>query len=72
MKTKLIILLVVLLAGAGTITIVAVRVQQQQAREEKARQKVQSTTPNTNMMREMKPLTEPPIFPEKKTEKKKQ
>ena len=63
MKTKLIVLIVVLLAGAGAITIVAIRVQQH-AREEKARQKVQDST--TNMMREMKPLTEPPIFPEKK------
>ena len=63
MKTKLIILIVALVVGASGITIVAVRVQQQ-AKEEKARQKIQSTT--TNMMREMKPLTEPPIFPEKK------
>ncbi|HVX91053.1 MAG TPA: hypothetical protein VHC20_05520 [Candidatus Paceibacterota bacterium] len=66
MKTRLIILLVVLLAGAGTITVVAVRLQQQQTRERNARQKVQSATPNTNMMREIKPLAEPPIFPEKK------
>jgi len=63
MKTKLIVLIVILLVGAGAITIVSVRVQQQ-AKEEKARQKIQSAP--TNTMREMKPLTEPPIFPEKK------
>ena len=63
MKTKLIILIVTLIAGATGITIVAVRVQQH-AKEEKTRQKVQPTTTNTT--REMKPLTEPPIFPEKK------
>lgn len=63
MKPKLIILIVAIVVGATGITIVAVRVQQQ-AKEEKARQKIQNA--NTNMMREMKPLTEPPIFPEKK------
>lgn len=63
MKTKLIVLIVVLLAGGGAITIVAVRVQQQ-TKEEKARQKIQNAP--TNITREMKPLTEPPIFPEKK------
>lgn len=63
MKTKLVVLIVVLLAGGGAITIVAVRVQQQ-TREEKVRQKAQEA--QKNMMREMKPLTEPPIFPEKK------
>lgn len=63
MKTKLIVLIIVLLAGAGAITIVSVRVQQK-TKEEQARQKVQ--TAPTNTMREMKPLTEPPIFPEKK------
>lgn len=63
MKTKLVVIIVLLLAGAGAITIVAVRVQQQ-TRGEKTRQKVQEAP--TNMMREMKPLTEPPIFPEKK------
>lgn len=63
MKTKLVVLIVALLAGAGAIAIVTMRVQQQ-TREEKARQKVQEA--QKNMMREMKPLTEPPIFPEKK------
>jgi flagellar basal body-associated protein FliL len=63
MKTKLIIMIVVLLAGAGAITVVSVRVQQQ-TKEEKARQKIQNAP--TNITREMKPLTEPPIFPEKK------
>ncbi len=63
MKPKLIVLIVVLLAGAGAITIVTVRIQQQ-TKEEKARQKLQNAP--TNVTREMKPLTEPPIFPEKK------
>ena len=62
MKPKLFILIVTILVGTTGLTLVAIRVQQQ-AKEEQTRRTVQTTT--TNMMRQLKPLTAPPIFPEK-------
>lgn len=63
MKPKLLLLIVVLVLGATAIAVVSVRVQQQK-KDEEALRKVQ--TANTNMMQELKPITSPPIFPEKK------
>jgi hypothetical protein len=62
MKPKLFILIVTILVGTTGLTLVAIRVQQQ-AKEEQTRRTVQTTT--TNMMRQLKPLTSAPIFPEK-------
>jgi hypothetical protein len=62
MKSKLFILIVTILVGATGLTVIAIRVQQQ-AKEEQTRRTVQTTT--TNMMRQLKPLTTAPIFPEK-------
>lgn len=63
MKVKLFLIIVALAVGASVVTFVVIRVQEQK-KEEEVRQKVNTAT--TNMMREMKPLTAPPIFPEKK------
>lgn len=62
MKTKFLILVVAIAVGTTGLTVIAIRVQQQ-AREEQTRRTVQKTT--TNMMRQLKPLTSPSIFPEK-------
>lgn len=62
MKPKLFILIVTILVGTTGLTLVEIRVQQQ-AKEEQTRRTVQTTT--TNMMRQLKPLTSAPIFPEK-------
>ena len=62
MKPKFIMLIVAIAVGTTGLTVIAIRVQQQ-AREEQTRRTVQTTT--TNMMRQLKPLTAPPIFPEK-------
>jgi hypothetical protein len=62
MKTKFLILIVAIAVGTTGLTVIAIRVQQQ-AREEQTRRTVQTTT--TNMMRQLKPLTSPSIFPEK-------
>ena len=62
MKPKLLMLIVAIAVGTTGLTVIAIRVQQQ-AREEQTRRTVQTTT--TNMMRQLKPLTAPPIFPEK-------
>lgn len=63
MKLKLFILIAAIAVGASSITVVVVRVLDQNSNVE-ARQEIQSAT--TNLMREMKPLTAPPLFPEKK------
>ena len=62
MKPKFLILIVAIVVGTTGLTVIAIRVRQQ-AREEQTRRAVQTTT--TNMMRQLKPLTSPPIFPEK-------
>jgi uncharacterized protein HemX len=62
MKPKFLMLIVAIAVGTTGLTVIAIRVQQQ-AREEQTRRTVQTTT--TNMMRQLKPLTAPPIFPEK-------
>jgi len=62
MKPKFLMLIVAIAVGTTGLTVIAIRVQQQ-AREEQTRRTVQKTT--TNMMRQLKPLTAPPIFPEK-------
>ena len=62
MKPKLLILTVAIVVGATVLTVIAIRVQGQ-AKEEQTRRTVQTVT--TNMMRQLKPLTPPPIFPEK-------
>jgi hypothetical protein len=62
MKPKLLILIVAIAVGASGLTVIAIRVQQQ-SKEDEARRTVQSAT--TNMMRQLKPLTSPPNFPEK-------
>jgi len=62
MKPKFLMLILAIAAGNTGLTVIAIRVQQQ-AREEQTRRTVQTTT--TNMMRQLKPLTAPPIFPEK-------
>jgi hypothetical protein len=62
MKPKLFILIVAILVGAAGLTVIGIRVQQQE-KEEQTRRTVQTTT--TNMMRQLKPLTSPPVFPEK-------
>ena len=62
MKPKFLILIVAIAVGTTGLTVIAIRVQQQ-AREEQTRRTVQTTT--TNMMRQLKPLTSPFIFPEK-------
>jgi len=62
MKPKFLILIVAIAVGTTGLTVIAIRVQQQ-AREEQTRRTVQTTT--TNMMRQLKPLTPPPTFPEK-------
>lgn len=64
MKLKFLLILVAAVAlGASSLTIVVIRVLDQR-NETEARQQIQTAT--TNMMREMKPLTAPSIFPEKK------
>jgi len=63
MKLKLFVIIAAIVVGASTVTVVVMRVQEQK-KEEEARQKIHTAT--TNMMRELKPLTAPPIFPEKK------
>ena len=62
MKPKFLMLIVAIAVGASVLTVIVIRVQQQ-AREEQTRRTVQTTT--TNMMRQLKPLTAPAIFPEK-------
>jgi uncharacterized protein HemX len=62
MKPKFLMLIVAIAVGTTGLTVIAIRVQQQ-AKEEQTRRTVQTTT--TNMMRQLKPLTAPPIFPEK-------
>jgi hypothetical protein len=62
MKPKLFILIFTILVGTTGLTVIAIRVQQQ-AKEEQTRRAVHTTT--TNMMRQLKPLTSAPIFPEK-------
>ena len=62
MKPKFLMLIVAIAVGTTGLIVIAIRVQQQ-AREEQTRRTVQTTT--TNMMRQLKPLTAPPIFPEK-------
>lgn len=62
MKPKFLILIVAIVVGTTGLGVLAIRVQQR-AREEQARHTVQTTT--TNMMRQLKPLTSPSIFPEK-------
>ncbi len=62
MKPKLLILTVAIVVGPTVLTVIAIRVQGQ-AKEEQTRRTVQTVT--TNMMRQLKPLTAPPIFPEK-------
>jgi len=62
MKPKLLILTVAIVVGATVLTVIAIRIQRQ-AKEEQTRRAVQIVT--TNMMRQLKPLTAPPIFPEK-------
>ena len=62
MKPKFLFLIVAIAVGTTGLTVIAIRVQQQ-AREEQTRRTVQTTT--TNMMRQLKPLTSPSIFPEK-------
>jgi hypothetical protein len=62
MKPKLLILTVAIFVGATDPTVIASRIQGQ-AKEEQTRRTVQTVT--TNMMRQLKPLTAPPIFPEK-------
>ena len=63
MKPKVILLIVVLALGGTAITVVSIRVQQQK-KEEQTLRDVQAA--NTNMMQQLKPITSPPIFPEKK------
>jgi uncharacterized protein HemX len=63
MKPKVILLIVVLALGGTAITVVSIRVQQQK-KDEQTLRNVQAT--NTNMMQQLKPITSPPIFPEKK------
>jgi hypothetical protein len=62
MKPKLVILIAAIAVGGSGVMFVAIHIQQQ-AKEEHTIRKVQTAT--TNMMRELKPLTAPPIFPEK-------
>jgi Tfp pilus assembly protein PilV len=62
MKLKRFILIAVVAVGAGSLGIIAIGVLDQK-RETEARQEIQTAT--TNMMKQMKPLTAPPIFPEK-------
>lgn len=62
MKLKLILLIAVLAVGAVAITVIAIRVLDQR-KDDEARRNVQTAT--TNMMQELKPITAPPIFPEK-------
>jgi uncharacterized protein HemX len=62
MKLKLIILIAAIAVAASGVTFVAIHIQQQ-AKDEQAIRTVRTAT--TNMMRELKPLTAPSIFPEK-------
>ncbi|ODU23786.1 MAG: hypothetical protein ABS95_03120 [Verrucomicrobia bacterium SCN 57-15] len=62
MKLKLILLIAVLAVSAVAITFITIRVLDQR-KENEARPNVQTAT--TNMMQELKPITSPPIFPEK-------
>jgi hypothetical protein len=63
MKSKLFILIAAVAIGASTLTVVVIRVH---ARLNAAKVRQQADPATTNMMRELKPLTAPPIFPETK------
>lgn len=62
MKPKLLILTVAIVVGGTVLTVIVIRIQGQ-AKEAQTRRTVQTVT--TNMMRQLKPLTAPAIFPEK-------
>ena len=63
MKPKLFILIAAVAIGASTLTVVVIRVHDQLKAAEVRQQAAPVTT---DMMSELKPLTAPPIFPEKK------
>lgn len=64
MKLRFHFLLIAAIAlGASSLTIIVIRLLDR-SKEVEARQQIQTAT--TNMMQEMKPLTAPPVFPEKK------
>ena len=62
MKTKLIIWIVIAAVVGSGVTILVVHFSQQ-SREAQAQQEVHTAT--TNVMRQLKPDTSPPIFPNK-------